>query len=1037
MPRPQPSPVTHVAFRLTLLGSWRLERDGAPQRVPALKARALLAYLALHPEAHSREKIAALFWGDSPDAEARLSLRVALTALRKLLGDAALLADRATLQLNPDFPLWLDAREFRNFDCRLQIEGGGASQHEISTLQSAMDLYRGDLLAEFYDDWIMPLREQLRAQYLETLVYLTQHYRSQSDYARAVEFAQRALATDPAHERAHQHLMFCQIARGDRTAALEQYAECERALREELNVAPAAETRALYEWIQQDAPRKSFAARITNLPLPLTSFVGRQNETRDLKALLARARLVTLTGVGGSGKTRLAIQVATDLIDHFHDGVWWVAFEALCDPTRVTQTIAATLGVRQAPPLPLEETLRAWLGERELLLVLDNCEHLVEPCAELVAALLRHCPRVRVLATSREPFRLAGEVMWQAPPLSLPGAARSSVQHQVVGELARLAFEYEAIRLFVERAAAVRRDFQLNDANTRAVIEICRRLDGIPLAIELAAARVNALTVHEIAARLDDRFRLLTDGSRAILPRQQTLRALIDWSFDLLAPAERALFCQLAVFAGGWTLRAAEAVCRAEPAGDGEPSILDLLARLIAKSLVISEPRGETTRYRMLETIREYARARLTEMDAVAERHAHFFLAHAEPIAAELKKRPQPELLDDLETEHENSLAALDWALAYEPESALRLANALGDFWALRGYWNEKRKWLERVLTHPALTAPTRARATALNFAGASAVRLCDWTSARDYFEATLAIARALEDHELVANVISNLGVVAMCVDDWTTARARHHEALAMRRALGKPRAIAISLNNLGIVAKKQGDYAAARAYYQEALAVHGSIGNRQGMAMAHGNLGTLALQELEFALAREHVNASLTLARELGDKNAMAMGMCNLGRIALGQKDWNEARAMSERAYMLLRDLNDRVNLAAACYDLGYALLRLNDAPAAERYYAEGVTHSRAVESSADMLTGLRRFANLALSKGNPARAARLLSAVTRLSRTVNVPANPFDDQFFGNDLARARAKIDAETFAAAWAAGDTANWDEAIEYALGSSDQ
>jgi predicted ATPase len=367
--------------------------------------------------------------------------------------------------------------------------------------------------------------------------------------------------------------MFAHLASGNRTAALKQYEECRRALETELAVAPMQETTALYEWIRQAAPEgKPLEPKLTNLPIPVSSFIGRKGETAEIKQVLASHRLVTLTGAGGSGKTRLAIQVATDLVDKYRDGVWWVELAPLMDESSVPHVVARTLGVREAATQPLDDTIAEYISARQMLLILDNCEHLVAGCARLVDVLLQRCPNLTILATSREGLGIAGEVTWLVPLLSLPDTQ----------DVVRLFQDYEAIRLFTERARAAKSDFELTEGNALAVAQICRRLDGIPLAIELAAARVKVLGVEEIAGRLDDRFNLLTTGSRSALPRQQTLRALIDWSHDLLSVEEKVLFRRLAVFHGGRTLEAVEEVCGSEAIE--REQVLDVMARLIDKS---------------------------------------------------------------------------------------------------------------------------------------------------------------------------------------------------------------------------------------------------------------------------------------------------------------------------------------------------------------------------------------------------------------------------------------------------------------------
>lgn len=408
------------SLKIYLLGAFRLEDEKGPVPLPAGKAQLLLAYLALHPGEHSREKLAALFWGDSTDAQARNSLRTILKILRQHLDRRVLLTERSTIQLNPAYSLWVDAGAFSQSANRLSQKT--SDPLAISDMLSAIREYRGVLLADYYDDWILPEREHYRELYLDTLLQLTQAARSASEYERAIGYAQRVLSTDSANERAHQHLMFCNLAVGDRRAALNQYAACVRALQTELAVEPSRETTALYEWIRHaSSTSTSFTAQITNLPIPVSSFIGRKKELTELQQSLTTTRLLTLSGAGGSGKTRLAIQMATDLIDHFHDGVWWVDLSPVTSDPLVPQSTAQALGVREesitrpnqfpsdpqvgdlgSGEQPLLESLIHFLRQKQLLLVLDNCEHLIAACARLADTLLTHCPNVQILATSRE-----------------------------------------------------------------------------------------------------------------------------------------------------------------------------------------------------------------------------------------------------------------------------------------------------------------------------------------------------------------------------------------------------------------------------------------------------------------------------------------------------------------------------------------------------------------------------------------------------------------------------------------------------------
>jgi predicted ATPase len=573
-------------------------------------------------------------------------------------------------------PRWVDAREFQKAasdvsQAASEVEGQTGPAPLVT---QHLKLYSGDLLADLYDDWIAPERDRLHALYIDALLRLTQTMRSRSEYGRAVEFAQQVLERDRANERAHQHLMFCYLAMGNRTSALRQYEECRCALKEELGVEPSAETTALYDWVlQTPSTIRSDAARITNLLIPASSFIGRAQEIAQVKRLLEANRLVTCTGIGGCGKTRLALQVATDLIDAFRDGVWWIELGPLTDERLVPQAIAKALGIWERPDQSLLDTVCQAMGERKLALVIDNCEHLVATCAQVTERLLGACPQLRILATSRHALGVAGETVFQVPSLSYPES----------DDATSLPMAYESVRLFTERARAFKSDFQMTGVNVRAVAQICRQLDGIPLAIELAAARVQALTAVEIAANLDDLFTLLTLGNRTATPRQQTLRASMDWSYRLLTAEERRLFNRLAVFVGGFTFQAGQVIV----GGIDRAEMLDLLTRLVQKSLVSAEPREGTTRYHYQETVRLYAREKLVgsgEAESVGERHAGYFAALVEEGNEKLRSSEQAYWLDLLDTEYDNVRAALSWAHANQHHDiGLRLAGALSLFWFL------------------------------------------------------------------------------------------------------------------------------------------------------------------------------------------------------------------------------------------------------------------------------------------------------------------------------------------------------------------
>jgi predicted ATPase/class 3 adenylate cyclase len=622
-------------------------------------------------------------------------------------------------------------------------------------------------------------------------------------------------------------------------------------------------------------PLRTLAGRPNNLPAQPTPLVGREREAAAAVALLGRddVRLLTLTGPGGTGKTRLGLQVAADLLEAFPDGCWFVDLAPLADPALVPSAIASVLGVREEGGRPLAEALADHLRDKALLLVLDNLEQLLPAAAPGIGGLLAACPGLTVLATSRAPLRLRAEREWPVPPLGLPDRAR-------LPPLDRLT-QYAAVRLFAERAQAVRPDFAVTTANAPAVAEICWRLDGLPLAIELAAARVKAFPPEALLRRLERRLGALTGGARDLPLRQQTLRGAIAWSHDLLGEAERVLFRRLAVFAGGATLEAAEAV--AGP--DGEADVFGALASLVDQSLVRQGegpgalPEGEP-RFSMLETIREYGLEQLErsgEAEEAHERHATFFLALAEAAEGELGGPAQGAWLGRLEDEHANLRAALGWALEREPGTALRLGGALRGFWEARGHLTEGRGWLERALAGGG-GAPAELRAKGLRGAGYLAYRQGDYERAVTQFGEGLALNRALGDRAGIANSLTNLGVVAHRRGEPDRAAALYEEGLGLCRELGDRAGIARSLVNLGAVALDRGEPDRAATLLEESL----------GLARGLG-VGDVVLEGLE-GLAAVAARAGRPVAA------TRLLGMADALRGRLGLARWPADQGRHER---------------------------------------------------------------------------------------------------------------------------------------------
>lgn len=634
-----------------------------------------------------------------------------------------------------------------------------------------------------------------------------------------------------------------------------------------------------------------------NLPTQLTSFVGREKELVDVKKLLYDTHMLTLIGPGGTGKSRLSIQAAGELLHQYPDGVWLVELAPILDPVLVPRTTAMAMGLRDEPQRPIIDMLCDYLREKRILIILDNCEHLVDACARMVDRILHAVPSVRILASSREALGIGGEVTYRVPSLGLPDLSHLPPIESLG--------QYEAVKLFIDRATSAVSAFTVTNENAPALAQVCHHLDGIPLAIELAAAKIRVLSVEQIAKRLDDRFRLLTGGSRTALERHQTLRAAIDWSYNLIPPAEQILFRRLSVFVGRWTLEAAESICDDHSAplkkGTGlvqSDDVLSLMEQLINKSLVVTEEEAHESRYRMLETIRQYANEKLEEAGETArvrERHIAFYLRLAEEAEPKLQSEEQGQWLDQLEMEHNNLRAALEWSKAEQEgtEMELRLAGALWRFWEIRGYYAEGRAQLEAALARRH-GSPTPAQAKALVGAGTLAWHQTDYVSATAFHKQALSAQRELGDRQGIAFSLNNLGAQALEQENYQQAAKWFEESLALSRELGDRRMAGYALHNLGDVARHQGDFEQASALYHESLFVFRELGDRWAISANLSWLGVVTRHLGEVDRAAAYLEESLALCRELGAKRSIAEGLEGLAGVAF-------ARQQSSRAVQLL----------------------------------------------------------------------------------------------------------------------------------------
>jgi non-specific serine/threonine protein kinase len=749
---------------------------------------------------------------------------------------------------------------------------------------------------------------------------------------------------EPSNEEAHTTLMRLYAVSDRRGEASAQYERFREALSKELGTEPSAPTRLLHEKIAtgtfttartsseslplqgEPAPGKH------NLPASRTSFVGREREMVEIKRELAMTRLLTLTGAGGSGKTRLALEVARDLVGSYPDGVWLVSLAEHMEGALIPQAVAAALGVPEQPGRPLTEMLVDGLRSREMLLVLDNCEHLIDAAARLLDILLDSCPRLRVLATSREPLGVAGEVRWPIPTLSVPDLQHSST----VGELEG----YESARLFVERASDRHPGFALTPDNAEGIAQICYQLDGIPLAMELAAARVGMLSVEQICQRLHESLKLLVGGSRTALRRQLTLRGTMDWSYELLSEQEQNLFGRLSVFAGGFTLEAAQAVWTGEDLG--EEDVLELLSRLVEKSLVIVTGEEGVPRYRMLEPVRQYAQERLEECgetDVVRRRHAKFFLLLAKEAEPELTGAHQQAWAERLETEHDNLRAALSWSLENEPETALRLAGTLAHFWEIRSRFLEGSRWLEAALRQSGCTEAAT-RAPVLTEAGTFAWHRGDYERSGMLQREALVLYRQQGDEGGVAFSLMCLGNQQCEQGDDDGAIPFLEEALALSRRIGDKRTLAYTLWNLAEVARHRGDYEQAKTLSLESQALSREMGDKWQLARITGWLGVVTVYSSDDHDAAEgFLKESLGLNREIGSLEYVAYCLEGFAGLAGARAQGARAARLWGAAEALRETISDPLAPADQPeYDRSMAAARVGlDEGSWEAAFAEG----------------------------------------------------------------------------------------------------
>jgi predicted ATPase/DNA-binding SARP family transcriptional activator len=961
-------------LEVRLIGKFEIKSDGKPVILSSRVAQSLFAYLILTVGTlHRREKLAGMFWPDATEEKARAYLRHELWRIRKALSSKSkvdyLIADDISISFNSSSEYWLDVTVLKK----------RSESVSISDLIDALSVYKGQLLPDYYDEWVFQEREHLQALYEQKMGRLLELLESEKCWPDILEWSEQWISHGQGPEAAYRYLMIAYDALGDRAKVALTYERCVQALRQ-LDLEPSEQTRALS--IKQTSK--------LNIPVPLTSFIGREDELKEVADLLSKSRLVTLTGSGGVGKTRLAIQVVADVLGSFPDGVWFLDLAPLSEPALVPNRLAEVLdlSLMGGSDPSITDLILGYLRSRRALVIFDNCEHVIESCAQLVHSILTSCEHLSILATSREALRVSGEIPYRVPSLEIP---KHDIEF-IIDELANT----ESIRLFTERAAVVSPGFTIGPQNALIIAQICQRLGGIPLAIELAAARVNMLAVEQILNRLDDRFNLLTGGLRTSLPRHRTLRATIEWSYELLSEKERLLFQRLAVFMGGWTLEAAEAVCSGN--GIEANEVLGLLSQLVDKSLALAEAVPDGTRYRRLETIRQFACEKLLtsgEGNQLRKQHCAYFLDLAELADLETYWPDKQKWKDRLEIEDDNFRTALEWCVSAEnTEAALRL---LG-LWAVNGRlpFGEIQGWFNRILTLPNVSAYPALYARLLNHIGISS-----WLRGSDHY--AKSVTKESLEIWLKLGEQGELGLA----EAWAT--------------LGE---IALS---------SERNFSTAQALFEKSIELYQKHGNEWGLGRVMFGLGHKAMMEGRYSEAEQQYMQGLTKWKKLDDKSAVAAGLNELGELARLQGDYDQAGKYYEQGLKTARELRGQNALTTYLFNYAWVSLHAGDYPNARAMFKECLVLRTKDGNTNGIIDCLAGFAGILGITGRDEEAAQLFGAFEHLLQEGAARSmDPSDQKEVDHYIEVVRKQLDEATFAKAWAEGSEMTLEQAVAFAL-----
>jgi predicted ATPase/DNA-binding SARP family transcriptional activator len=1022
-----------VDFRI--LGPLEIWDDGRPLAIGSAKQRALLAILLLNANrVVPTSRLIELLWGDEPSETVANTLQVAVSQLRKILEKDH---PRGTpyqvlVSQPPGYLLRVaaDQLDLYRFE-QLRHEADQASQGAdpdttADRLREALNLWRGPALADVASQpFALAEATRLNELRIQTLEDRIEAELSLGRHGDLIGELQALVTEYPLRERLRGQLMLALYRSGRQAEASDLFHKTRAVLVDQLGMEPGPDLQKLFKSILNQDPGLNLAPARTvkpprsadNLPIQLTSFIGRADEIAQIKQLFSQSRMVTITGPAGMGKTRLGIEVARQLREFNPDGVWLTELAPVDAPELVAQSVALTLGVREQPGRPLKEALVDYLQSRQLLLVVDNCEHVIDASARLIETMLRSSPGLKVLATSREDLRIPGEVPWRLPPLPVPGATVTRSGTGLEG--------YAALRLFADRAQPALGSTELGEQDWRIVAEICRRLDGIPLAIELAAGKLRTLSLEQVNDRLGDRLHLLTGGTRTAMSRHQTLRAAIDWSYELLSNAQRAFFRGLSVFAGSFGLPAAEAIgCRMGLASD---DVLDLLTELVGKSLASVEKRSGSARYRLLESLRQYGSEKLNEAgesQTVQDEHRKWFLALAEH--AEFRGPLQTVWFDRLELEHDDLRAALARSLdQQDAASSLRLAAAMGYFWRQRGFMSEGLKWSERALKLSDGAEPARGRT--FLWASALAMEVGDYSRAVHFAEQSFAACEQRGDVWGMGFAQHVLGFVAFRQDDQQLSAALLEQSAKSFEKSGQKWGIALGLHSLGLLYWASAEYERAVKAAEQALILFRDAGDEERVAASLRLLGTVQRTVGNFTVARDLLSECATLFERLGAKQSLAATNNELGIVHRCLGDLKQAHTLQEASLGGFRSLNVRQGAAYALVELGIIAIHTNEVSQAVPAIIESLAIFRELGDKVGIIRSVEALAATEV-EAQPYRATALLGGVEALRESSGVPIDPYERPWHDAVLASVRQALGEAGYAGALAEGRSRSLDEMI---------